>query len=125
MTEHMGLAGVGKHQADQNPQRRGLARAVGPQETTHITLTDGEVQTVNGEDFSGSAQHEGATINAWLKGNADYAAIDALEMLLTRTHAEADRLSIKEARSKGILWVSRTIQARKSVVQAPPVKNLV
>src|SRR5689334_12526069 len=52
------------------------------------------VVTVNGDDFSGAANHEGSTINAWLKGNADYAALDALEMLLTRLHSEADRLSI-------------------------------
>ena len=54
------------------------------------------VVTVNGDDFSGAASQEGTTINAWIKGNADYAALDALEMLLTRLHAEADRLSVSD-----------------------------
>ena len=55
-----------------------------------------EVVTVTGEDFAGSARHEGRTLTAWLKGNADYAALDALEMLLTRAHAEATRLEVTE-----------------------------
>jgi len=55
-----------------------------------------EIVTVNGDDFAGAAHHEGATITAWLKGNADYAALDAVEMLLTRAHAEATRLGANE-----------------------------
>jgi hypothetical protein len=55
-----------------------------------------DLVTVNGDDFSGAAHHEGTTIQAWIKGNADYAALDALEMLLTRTHAEAGRLGVAE-----------------------------
>lgn len=55
-----------------------------------------EVVTVTGEDFAGAAHHEGATLSAWLKGNADYAALDALEMLLTRAHSEATRLRVSE-----------------------------
>jgi hypothetical protein len=55
-----------------------------------------EVVSVSGDDFSGSATHEASTITAWLKGNADYAALDALEMLLTRVHAEATRLKVTE-----------------------------
>ena len=55
-----------------------------------------EVVSVNGDDFSGAAHHEGAAIAAWIKGNADYAALDALEMLLTRVHAEAKRLAVGE-----------------------------
>ena len=55
-----------------------------------------EIVTVNGDDFAGAAHHENATITAWLKGNADYAALDALEMLLTRAHSEATRLGANE-----------------------------
>jgi hypothetical protein len=57
----------------------------------------GEVAAVHGDDFAGAAQHEGSTINVLLKGTADYAALDALERLLTRTHSEASRLSVTEA----------------------------
>ena len=55
-----------------------------------------ELVTVSGEDFAGAATHEGSTLLTSLKGNADYAALDALEMLLTRAHAEATRLKITE-----------------------------
>jgi hypothetical protein len=57
----------------------------------------GEVVNVKGDDFSGDAQREGAVISATLKGNADYAALDALEMLLERVHAEAKRGGVTEA----------------------------
>ena len=56
-----------------------------------------EVVTVSGDDFAGAAHHDGDTIAVMIKGNADYAALDALEMLLTRVHAEARRLGVKEA----------------------------
>jgi hypothetical protein len=56
-----------------------------------------ELVSVTGAEFTGSAEHEGAQILARLGGNADYAAMDALEMLLTRVHAEATRLGITEA----------------------------
>jgi hypothetical protein len=56
----------------------------------------GEVVSVKGDDFSGDAQREGAVISATLKGNADYAALDALEMLLERVHAEAKRGGVTE-----------------------------
>ena len=56
-----------------------------------------EVVSVSGDDFAGAAQHEGTVINAWLKGNADYAALDALDMMLSRIHAEARRLGVSEA----------------------------
>jgi len=56
----------------------------------------GEVVTVSADDFSATALHEGTAINAWLKGNADYAALDALEMLLDRVHAEAARVGVAE-----------------------------
>ena len=57
----------------------------------------GEVVSVKGDDFSANAQHEGTAITASLKGNADYAALDALDMLLNRVHAEAKRLGVKES----------------------------
>ena len=55
-----------------------------------------EVVTVRGDDFMAAAQHDGTVINACLEGSADYAALDALEMLLDRIHAEADRLGVTE-----------------------------
>ncbi len=55
-----------------------------------------EVVAVSGEDFTATATHEGSAITALLKGNADYAALDAVEMLLNRTHAEAKRLGVGE-----------------------------
>jgi hypothetical protein len=55
-----------------------------------------EVVAVSGEDFMATAIHEGSAITALLKGNADYAALDAVEMLLSRTHAEAKRLAVSE-----------------------------
>jgi hypothetical protein len=55
-----------------------------------------ELVTVTGDDFSGSAHVEGKTVEASLKGNADYAAFDALEMLLNRIHAETKRLGASD-----------------------------
>ena len=55
-----------------------------------------EVVSVSGDDFTGAASHESNTLTTWLKGNADYAALDALEMLLTRVHTEARRLAVGE-----------------------------
>ena len=55
-----------------------------------------EVVTVTGDDFSAGATHEASAITGWLKGNADYAALDALDRLLTRVHAEATRLNVTE-----------------------------
>ena len=52
---------------------------------------------VSRDDFSGSALPAGTTIEVVLRGNADYAALDALEVLLTGTHAEASRLGVTEA----------------------------
>lgn len=56
----------------------------------------GEVVNVEGDDFAAGANVEGEAIQAWLKGNADYAALDALDMLLERIHAEARRGAVKE-----------------------------
>ncbi len=55
-----------------------------------------ELVTVTGDDFAGSAHVDGSTVQAVLKGNADYAAFDALEMLLNRIHAETKRLAATE-----------------------------
>ena len=57
----------------------------------------GDVVTVNREDFNGTAQQAGTTMEVVLQGNADYGALDALETLLTRTHAEASRAGVTEA----------------------------
>ena len=40
-----------------------------------------QVVTVNGADFAGAAEHTDSTITATLRGTADYAAIDAVEMI--------------------------------------------
>ena len=56
-----------------------------------------EVISVEGDDFSGAAQIDGTAINAFLKGTADYAAIEAIDTLLSRIHTEAKRIGIKEA----------------------------
>jgi len=56
-----------------------------------------EVVSVTGDQFRGAATHEGSTrFLLYLEGTADYAALDALETLLDRTHAEALRLGVKE-----------------------------
>ena len=55
-----------------------------------------EIVALRGEDFAATATHEGSAITAHLEGNADYAALDAVEMLLNRTHAEAKRLAVSE-----------------------------
>jgi hypothetical protein len=56
-----------------------------------------EVAAVSGDDFSGTARHEDNQIHVSVKGNADNAALDALDQLLQRTHAEAKRLAVREA----------------------------
>lgn len=55
-----------------------------------------EVVAVSSQDFAAAAHHEDHALKAWLKGNADYAALDALEMLLARAHTEATRLAVTE-----------------------------
>ncbi len=54
-----------------------------------------EIVSVSGEDFKGTAHQDGTKFDLVLKGNADYAALDALELLLNRTHSEATRLGAK------------------------------
>lgn len=56
-----------------------------------------DLASVNREDFAGTAQCEGTTINVVLDGNADYTALDALETLLGRVHSEASRLGVTRA----------------------------
>jgi hypothetical protein len=48
---------------------------------------------VTGADFSGGAIWADGTIALTIRGTADYAALDGLEMLLSRAHAEAHRRS--------------------------------
>ena len=55
-----------------------------------------EVVSVKGDDFSAAAHQEGRAIHAFLKGNADYAALDSLDVLLDRVHTEARRNSVEE-----------------------------
>lgn len=57
-----------------------------------------EVASVTGDDFSATAAaaHDGSAITAVLRGNADYAALDGVEMVLARTHVEAKRLGVRE-----------------------------
>jgi hypothetical protein len=55
-----------------------------------------EVASVTGGEFRGRATHEGTRFHLVLEGTADYAALDALEMLLDRTHAEALRLGVEQ-----------------------------
>jgi len=54
------------------------------------------IASVTGDDFSATATHDGAAITAVMKGNADYAALDGVEKVLTRTHVEAKRLGVSE-----------------------------
>jgi hypothetical protein len=56
-----------------------------------------ELISVTGADFSASAMHEGTRVSVLLRGNADVAALDAVETLLARVHAEASRLGVAEA----------------------------
>jgi hypothetical protein len=50
-----------------------------------------EIVSVTAAEFSGSATRDGNAINAAMRGNADVAALDAVEMLLSRVHSEARR----------------------------------
>ncbi|HEY4181544.1 MAG TPA: hypothetical protein VGM90_32075 [Kofleriaceae bacterium] len=54
-----------------------------------------EIAAVDAEDFKGQALHDGEAIETSLQGTADYAALDALEMMLGRVHAEAKRLGVR------------------------------
>jgi hypothetical protein len=56
-----------------------------------------EVVSVTGDDFAGRATHDGGVMAVYLKGTADYSAIDALDMLLIRVHTDSKRLGVTEA----------------------------
>jgi hypothetical protein len=48
-------------------------------------------------DFAGNARRDGDNLLLSLRGNADYAAVDSVEQLLAKAHAEAVRVGTKEA----------------------------
>jgi hypothetical protein len=56
----------------------------------------GDVVSVRGDAFSGFAEQRGTKINARLRGVASYAALDALELMLSRVHEVAERASVDE-----------------------------
>ncbi len=49
LAEHLGLAGGGEHQAEQHPDRRRLARAVGAEEAVDVAGAHVEVDAVDGQ----------------------------------------------------------------------------
>jgi hypothetical protein len=51
--------------------------------------------SVSGADFSGVASVDGTAMKLFLKGNGDYAALEPLDQLLTKVHAEALRTGAK------------------------------
>jgi hypothetical protein len=55
-----------------------------------------EVVSVSGDGFTGSAHRDGSTLTMVLGGTADHAAIDPIEMLLSRVHGEAKRTAVTE-----------------------------
>lgn len=55
-----------------------------------------ELMQVAGDEFSGSVRDEGEKLVVDLRGNADMHAIDPLEHMLERVHADAVRLGSKE-----------------------------
>jgi hypothetical protein len=54
-----------------------------------------EVLTITRDDFAVAAHCEGGVITASLKGNADHAAVELVEVLLDRIHADARVLDVK------------------------------
>ena len=55
-----------------------------------------ELVAIKSDDFIGTVHHEGTELTAKLKGTADYAALEGLDKLLSRTHAEAKRLGARK-----------------------------
>jgi hypothetical protein len=53
-----------------------------------------EVLTIKRDDFTVAAHCEGREITALLRGNADHAAIELVEVLLDRIHADARALAV-------------------------------
>lgn len=56
-----------------------------------------EVLTITRDDFSVAAHCEGRVITASLKGNADHATVELVEVLLERIHADARALDVTGA----------------------------
>ncbi|HEY4056443.1 MAG TPA: hypothetical protein VGM39_07530 [Kofleriaceae bacterium] len=56
-----------------------------------------DLVNINTTDFAGSARHDGEKLLLHLRGNADYAAVDSVEELLTKAHQEVIRAGAKEA----------------------------
>jgi hypothetical protein len=55
-----------------------------------------ELIAVRGGEVTGTAARDGATITAFLKGNADMTAIDAVGKLIADLHVEATRAKTTE-----------------------------
>ncbi len=56
-----------------------------------------EVLTITRDDFAVAAHAEGRIITAMLRGNADHAAVELVEVLLERIHADARTLGVTGA----------------------------
>jgi hypothetical protein len=56
-----------------------------------------ELISLTGADFAAAASHQGTRIALQLSGTADNAAMDPLDTVLTRVHAEARRLEVADA----------------------------
>jgi anti-anti-sigma factor len=55
-----------------------------------------EVLTITRDDFAVAAHCEGRVITASLKGNADHAAVELVEVLLDRIHTDARTLDVNQ-----------------------------
>ncbi len=51
-TENGRRTAVGAQQTEEHPDRRGLARAVGAEESVHLTRLHLQIEAVEGEDFA-------------------------------------------------------------------------
>ena len=72
------------------------------------------VISVTRDDFSASATRDGASIIAWLKGTADYAALDDVDLLLSRVHAEAteaERYKVRLLSNPNLHWQKRSLHS--------------
>ena len=56
-----------------------------------------EVLTITRDDFAVAAHCEGSVITASLKGNADHAPVELVEVLLDRIHSDAGVLAVTGA----------------------------
>lgn len=55
-----------------------------------------DLAEVTSADFAGKLAQDGEKLKLHLRGNADYAAVDAVEELLAKAHAEATRLKVAD-----------------------------